>query len=64
VSDGAFPSLSSTEEALLRSLIREEVANGIADVSCTNGCARMRLTLAGLGVLYTAIVGVVIGNLV
>jgi hypothetical protein len=58
-----FPSLTSTEEELLRSLIREEVTNGIKASMCVNGCLRMKLVMWGLGTMYVSLIGTTIGVL-
>ena len=59
----SFPSLTSTEEELLRSLIREEVTNGIKASMCVNGCLRMKLVMWGLGTMYVSLIGTTIGVL-
>jgi hypothetical protein len=59
----SFPSLTSTEEELLRSLIREEVTNGIKVSMCVSGCIRMKLIMWGLGTMYVSLIGTTIGVL-
>lgn len=57
-----FPSLTQTEEELLRALIREEVANGIRTSMCVNGCVRMKLVMWGLGAMYASLIGITLGS--
>jgi hypothetical protein len=60
----AFPNLGLSDEDLLRLVVREEVAKGIAQVRCTSGCVRMKGVMWGMGVMYLSLIGLVLGKVI